>query len=221
MKLALIPAYDEPTRANLSIGQRIPWDANTQTLFDAHATRANLHKQLTASPRVTALFCMSHGTPTALRAQSGDALTQQPNDARALTGVHVFAYACHTATSLGRYVVREAKCAPAWLGYTGAITAPPDDPTLSPLFASLFHWIAEHFHQISARDLIDALKQRCDHAAEQVDQLCDQDPSLDVMGAYYALNHLWQRLRAWITDPDAHTPPLQHAEAPPPSLFGP
>ena len=218
--IVFVPAYDEPTRANQAVARDLPrgldidvgdgWLKDTyRLLLGAHATRANLLNVLEARPEP--LFAMAHGRPHCLLGQGHDqALLAQ--DAPILEQRPVFAFACHTAAQLGRAMAGQGV---TWWGYIIEVSAPDDRELLRPLFVSIFAYIRSAFVDAGSPagrlDVLMRTKALCDHAAETVDTLADDDPALDVMDALRSLRDIWQLLRIW--SPGAESPE-RHPHAP-------
>ena len=59
-------------------------------------------------------------------------------DAASLAPRAVFAFACHTATEMGRVFAENGT---DWWGYTGAISSPTTDPEILPLFVEIFRFM--------------------------------------------------------------------------------
>lgn len=161
------------------------------------------------------MFAMSHGERDRLLCADGTALGA--DDVALLGDRSVYAYACHTSTALGALVSMHGTI---WWGYTGAVSAPVEHPKIVPIFASLFGFIATHLDRACTDAQIDAviasLHEQCWDAADEIDRLSQQDASIDILGAYYALHHIWDRLRVWSPGADA---PRKHPAAAPPDLL--
>jgi hypothetical protein len=208
-----IPRYDSATEANLVVAQRI-LPEGAYVLFADLATRAGLLNALAAQEGP--LFAMAHGRPSWLLAQNGDkALGVE--DIFLLAGRGAFAFACHTAGELGRVV---AGVRGSWWGYTGSVMAPDVSPHFLPLFVEIFSYIrgafAEAFSTQERMDIILQIAALCEDAQEEVAELWEADPSIDIGSALFCLLHIWQRLRVW--EPGAEAP-LLHPSAPPPLLL--
>jgi len=128
--IVFVPAYDEATAANLAIATALMTD-DCRALVDERARREFLLPAL-AAPGVP-LFAMTHGRPQLLRGQGG-APALVIADAASLAPRAVFAFACHTATEMGRVFAENGT---DWWGYTGAISSPTTDPEILPLFLSV------------------------------------------------------------------------------------
>jgi hypothetical protein len=211
-----VPGYDPATRANLAVAVLI-LPADGIPLLGEDATRSALLAALADdSPSERPLFAMSHGRFSRLLAQGGETALSD-GEVGLLGGRVSFAYACHTASDLGRLAADQGG---VWWGYTGAITAPDVSPLFSPLFGKIFSFIRDTFavaHSRAAREaVLLRIAELCQAAEREVDELLDMDDDLDVTTAYLCLLHIWQRLRVWETGRNI---PLQHPASPPPSLF--
>lgn len=191
--IIFVPAYDEATRANLAVAQELQAPHTAHCLLGHGAQRAALLRTLLAYG--DPLFAMSHGKPDHLCAPDNTpALTT--TDAAALGQRAVFAFACHTAASLGRTL---AASGVTWWGYIKEVTAPDSSDSLRPLFVDIFRYIYETFassNSSTARsNIITHIKQLCDSASFRIDQLAEADLTLDVFEAFQSLRDIWQLLR--------------------------
>lgn len=214
-----VPGYDPQTRANLAIAQRlVPRDPEGDTrLFDSAAQRAALVNAL--STRASPIFAMSHGRQDRLLAQGGKPAIEESDTPllSLLVGQSVFAYACHTATRLGRVASEHGA---TWWGYTGKVQCPVDTPPFDRIFVELFQLVLEHFWTSASHDarsaFLDEFKSRCDLAAREIDEIGDEYPDVDTFSAQLCALHVWDRLRIWVKGADG---PEQHPEARPPTLI--
>ncbi len=172
--IVFVPAYDEPTRANLAVARDLPRPADDgagdrwprgadRSLLDAHATRANLLNMLGGDP--DPLFAMAHGRPDCLLAQDhAEALLA--GDAPALARRPVFAFACHTAAQLGRDMARQGV---TWWGYVFEVSAPDERDLLRPLFVDVFAYLQGAFagagSPAARLHVLARTKDLCDHPA--------------------------------------------------------
>ena len=211
--ILFVPGYDPATEANLAIAVRIA--GRSRALLSDEATRERLLEAL-AEPG-DPLFAMTHGRSDRLLAQNGVTGLGQP-DATALGSRSIFAFACHTATDLGRSF---AQAGAAWWGYTGTISAPDSAPELLPVFSEIFAYLLAAFeHADSTEERLEVLielAERCHTAERRIDDLLETDPDLDAGTAYLCLLHLWDRLRIW--EEGKAGVPLQHPASKPPLLF--
>jgi hypothetical protein len=209
-----VPGYDPATRANLAVAERI-LSARCASLLDEAATRRSL--LLTLAERGSPLFVMSHGRADDF-AEHGGGVAFSPQDIWRLGRRPVFAYACHTATGLGKVAADHGT---AWWGYTGAVTTPPDSsPRVLSLFVSIFRYIRDAFPDARSPEQRSAvllrLAELCHEAEGEIDELLEADPDFDAMSALLCLLHIWERLRIWEPGLDA---PKMHPEAKPPVLL--
>lgn len=216
--IVFVPVHDAETEANLRVVSAITLPAGTVVLIGREAERSALLASLTSTPEssMRPLFAMGHGSPDRLhRDATSVALTV--DDVPAIGPRSVFAYACHTASHLGREAGRHGI---NWWGYTGAISAPADHPRLVFVFARLFGFVIDTFPSASTmsqiRDALDHLARACQDAADEVDLMAASDESISVLEAYYALHHLWDRLRVWLA---GAAEPMMHPSAAPPILL--
>jgi hypothetical protein len=210
--ILFVPGYDPATEANLAIAARLL--GQRRVLLRENATREALLRVLESSGEP--LFAMSHGRSDKLLAQGGGTALAEV-DAPALGSRTVFAFACHTATDLGRSA---AQAGATWWGYTGTITAPDASAELQPLLGEIFIYLSAAFATAvsteARRSVLIQLGEQCHVAESRIDDLLETDPDLDAGTAYLCLLHLWDRLRIWEAGAEA---PLQHPEARPPLLF--
>lgn len=160
---------------------------------------------------------MSHGRPDRLLAQRGEtALASE--DLQLLAPRPVFAFACHTASLLGREASRGGT---VWWGYTGRITAPELSHEVLSLFTSVFGYIRDAFapadSAASRRAVLLRIAELCHEAEREVDDLLlATDVDLDAASVLLCLLQIWQRLRVW--EPGVPEP-MKHPDAPPPILL--
>ncbi len=219
--ILFVPAYDEPTRSNLAIAERLTGAPNDLRLFAEDATESNLRRSLSRldDGATAPLFAMSHGTKQALRAQGGDAALSEDDlsSLGLLAPRPVFAFACHTATVLGRAAASQGVI---WWGYTGAIQSPVAEEPFRDLFVPIFDLLCVAFSCAATyeerRELLEQLHRRCRSAERAVDDALEADPAVDPSEALLCLLHLWDRLRIWVPGNDA---PECHPAAKPPSLM--
>lgn len=118
-------------------------------------------------------------------------------DARALSRKAVLAFSCHTGTEFGRVMSRSGN---VWWGYTGLITAPPEEATetglIEPVFAFLVHAFLTMRDEVPPVGFFVRLQEVCDAAANGFDELHMAGLDVDV-GTYHCLLHVWDRLRVW------------------------
>lgn len=216
--IVFVPAYDAETYANLAVVSAIEFAPDSLTLLGPAADRPALMHCLAAtnhaSPRP--LFAMSHGERDRLRCQ-GALAALDVADLPTIGSRSIFAYACHTATHLGREASHHGAI---WWGYTGAVSSPCDHPRLVGVFARLFAFIIQAFPSAHTEEQIshalDALARQCKDAADAVDHMAEADDSINVLEAYYALHHMWDRLRVWLA---SSSDAVKHPEAAPPILL--
>lgn len=207
-----VPGYDPATEANLALAVRILPEAS-RALLGESATRERLLTAL--AEEESALFTLSHGQAAAILEQGGTpALT--PDDTNVIGRRPVFAYACHTTAILGRIAARNGA---TWWGYVGSVTAPDVPEILLPIIGRVFIRIRDAFATAESagerRQLLLDIAEACHQAEVLIGELQEADPELDTLNAYYCLLHLWQRLRLWES---GAAEPIQHPEAPPPTL---
>lgn len=219
--IVFVPAYDPQTRANLHIARRlVPGSGHADapiTLFEHAADRVALASLLVinAGP----LFAMSHGRQDQLLGNGGQpAISEDDEAVLTLLGARaVFAYACHTATRLGRLAAEHGA---TWWGYTGKLQCPVDQAPFDQLFIGIFQLIADRFwaatSHASRSVLLDELKTLCELAAREIDEVGDAHPDADTFSAQLCALHVWDRLRIWSTGEEG---PEHHPEARPPTLM--
>lgn len=212
--IVLIPDYDEATQANAIIAEHVRFPVRSSMLVGEYAMGAQLRDLLEKAP--SSLFAMSHGSPNTLFAQGGEAALSVEH-AELVAGRQVFAFACHTASHLGREVARTGGC---WWGYTGSISAPSTHARLITPFAELFSLLVSRFAEAETSAevicLMGDLTHACEELATSIDGLADEDADFNPLGAHLALRHLWDRLRVWM--PHA-LEPLKHPDARPPLIL--
>ncbi|HSG39396.1 MAG TPA: hypothetical protein VLE27_07135, partial [Thermoanaerobaculia bacterium] len=125
--IVFVPCHDAATEANLAVAEKILTE-DSRPLFKDRATPAELLAALDREE--VPLFAMAHGRPNALLAQDWKTGLSEDN-VSVLGGRSVFAYACHTAGTLGREAARRGA---VWWGYMGAIQSPDSSAVLLPVF---------------------------------------------------------------------------------------
>lgn len=219
--ILFVPAYDEPTRSNLAVAKRLPEQQGEVRLLGDDASARLLRSAIvaTAGDAQRPLYVMSHGTRDAIRAQGGGAALEAADGLHLLLLARraVFAFACHTATVLGRVAATHGV---VWWGYTGAIQSPVSEEPLAGLFAEIFRFLRDSFAGAASREArsqaLEELRRRCREAERAVDEAFEADPSLDPSEALLCLLHLWDRLRIWLP---GHDVPEHHPNARPPALM--
>jgi hypothetical protein len=201
-----IPAYDEATRANLSVITSIIPENSIQ-LLDQRATRENLWQHLNNND---ILFAMSHGNSDVIW-DNNDEAALIPTDNINFVNKRAFVFACFTANELGQHLKSNQSI---YWGYTGSIAAPSDQIELLPLFTPIFQQIITHFPNckdiLEINSLLNTLKTFCNNAENAIDILWETNDTLDVMSSYNCLNHIWNRLRVHHFE---HETPIQHPHA--------
>ena len=182
-----VPGYDEATQANLRVAAAfLPGGALTEHA----AARERLLARLRDSD--DPVFSMAHGERDALLGQSGERALVAEDFASYAPRI-VYAYACHTATSLG---ARAAADGWAWAGYTGPVAAPGKADAEHAALAGVFRVVREGLGNIATGHgtgaWLAAVRDGADAAAEALDAL--EGASLL---AYVCANNLWTRLRVW------------------------
>jgi hypothetical protein len=217
--ILFVPGYDPQTLSNLVIAQQLAAaDMEALTpLLGTEATRAMLTSAIRNGRG--ALFAMSHGQQDKLLGQDGEPAIEEI-DGELLAHLHhytVFAYACHTATRLGRTASAHGA---TWWGYTGRLQCPVHDPPFGELFVELFQLIFDRFWKVADatdRDsLFSDLRARCEAVARAIDDVGDAYADSDTFSAQLCALHVWDRLRIWL--PGAESPE-QHPDARPPALL--
>jgi hypothetical protein len=219
--ILFVPAYDEPTGANLAVAERLPERSDEVRLFGGDATRSKLLAAIlpAAGNLRYSLFAMSHGSRYEVREQGGGTALCEGDwrQLELLVFRHGFAFACHTATALGRVAAEHGV---TWWGYTGTIQSPSREEPFVGLFVSIFDFLREAFAEATSRDararVVDELRRRCNDASLAVDAAFEADDSVDPSEALLCLLHVWDRLRIWV--PGNETPEC-HPAARPPSLM--
>lgn len=211
--IVFVPAYDEATRANLSIAQAIVGHSPHLLLHeDALAERLKTTLQSKPAP----LFAMSHGVEEHFFDQN-DTPALSLKEVHLLSNLPVFVFACFTANAFGKAAARQNAL---YWGYTGRIQTPDPQPLVARHFQTVFKIITDGFpHLRSESDIASflvSLQGTCEHANDQLDKLWDSDPNVDLLEAYHCLLHIWSRLR--VHHPDL-TEPMRHPEAPISDLF--
>lgn len=208
-----VPGYDPATESNLAVAERIlPEDC--RPLLKEHASRENLVAALAREE--IPLFAMAHGVREALLGHGHERAFSE-KDIIVLGRRSVFAYACHTAGTLGREAARGGAI---WWGYTGAIQCPDSSAAFLPVFVGVFSRIRDAFSRARSfedcRAVLLLIGNFYDETVSEVGDLMLDNPDLDTTEANYCLTHLWQRLRVWWPGEEL---PLKHPAAPDPILF--
>lgn len=197
-------AYDEATRANHAVAERVRSEEDV-FLGAEEATGENLHRALLEHD--DPLFAMSHGLDDTIRAQGHDnmppALATDGNSLSALKGRSVFAHACLTGRRLGRAA---SECGSVWWGYDVKVNAPEDDPLLLPVFVEVFSFVKCSFGTARSEEEVDQffheLYERCEGALERLYAI-EQDDGAEVpMGAHQCLIQIQQDLLVWTPGSD-------------------
>lgn len=192
--IAFVTAYDDATRANFAAYGPLREAAD---LLGAGATREALRSRLLAEPEAP-LFAMTHGEERLLRGHEGEAALTT-DDLAELGARAVYAWACHSASGLGRQATRVGA---TWWGYTGAISAPGTSPPEVEVFSALFGEIKGRFWR-DHDAFLGEVHQRCELAAGALDAIAGS------LESYLCLLHLWERLRVWVPgEQDAWKHPL-------------
>jgi hypothetical protein len=198
-----VPAYDECTRANFALAPLITTHSCIK-IFDVNATEEALIQQLTQT--TSPLFAMSHGDVDKLKAQNGQIALSDQN-IHHLGKRSVYAYACNTSVKLGKSA---AKIGSTWWGYSCPISCVSNSPFVQLLFANIFAFIRDNFHQTvtsqQRQAVLDELKNQCEHARAQ---LLDYyvNPSELKFEDFLALQQILDRLRIWasgLPEPEKH-----------------
>lgn len=207
--IIFIPSYDEATAANLAVARHFQLPPESILLMEENATRENMLNAYNNN-RTNSIFIMSHGGRDRIycgNSSSNSAIVVSDKDM--LNDTYVFAFACHTATFLGKEMSSKGNI---WWGYTGAIAAPDaEDEETRLVFAGIFSYIMSQFHQVddvdSAYTVLNQIKILCDQADLILDEQCGE---LGNIGARQCLLHMWDRLRVWFaTTTDEQ--PLSHS----------
>ncbi|MEK8019242.1 MAG: hypothetical protein VSS75_020415 [Candidatus Parabeggiatoa sp.] len=198
-----VPAYDECTHANLTLAQFITTHGCIK-LFDVNATEEALIQELTQT--TLPLFAMSHGDIDKLKAQNGQIALSDKNS-HCLGKRSIYAYACNTSIKLGQSA---AKIGSTWWGYSCPISCVPNSPSVQSLFANIFTFIRDHFHQAvtsqQRQAVLDELKKKCEHAKEQLIEHYVNSSELKTE-EFLTLLQIWDRLRIWapgLQEPEKH-----------------
>ena len=215
-----VPGYDAPTQANLAIARQLAPSSAAGLplcLLGATAKRPALANAL-ASPSIP-IFAMSHGRHDRLFGHGGEpAIEESDEHLLVLLGQRVlFAYACHTATSLGKVASGHGV---TWWGYTGKVQSPVEALPFAPIFVELFQFILDRFWSLANYDaraaFLDELKNCCELAAGKIDEFGDAHPDADTFSAQLCARHTWDRLRIWVKGASG---PEHHPQACPPALM--
>lgn len=211
--IVFVPAYDVSTKANLFIAKYIT-TSTCITLFESKATREELIAALSQANSL-ALFAMSHGVRDALKDHKGK-VALSSKDVNLLNKRTVYAFACHTAAQLGKSA---ADAGSIWWGYSDTISCAVDSPAASEIFTQIFTFIRDNFQIATSSEeiqkMLETLKQMCDEAAAQIDNIDFETEFSDIAEIQMTLLHIWDRLRIWI--PDAEDPE-RHPHGSSPSL---
>ncbi|MEQ9357524.1 hypothetical protein [Coleofasciculus chthonoplastes] len=214
--IVFVPAYDPSTEANIAIAKLIITE-DCVTFFEKKATRQELIAVLSKA-NLLPVFAMCHGVRNALKGHKGEVALSCDNihDLQLLSQRTVYAFACHTATELGRSA---ADIGAIWWGYSDTISCAIDSSSVIPIFTEIFIFIRDNFQRAtSSQDrqrVIEQLKQMCEQAEAQVDQIDAQTEITDITEVYMTLRHIWDRLRIWVPGIQV---PEQHPDASSPSL---
>ncbi len=211
--IVFVPAYDISTKANLFIAKHII-TSNCITLFEIQATRQELIAALSQANSLP-LFAMSHGVRDALKGDKGE-VALSSNDVNLLNKRTVYAFACHTAAQLGKSAADEGSI---WWGYSDTISCAVDSPAVSEIFTEIFTFIRDNFKIATDAEeiqtILETLKQMCEQAAEQIDNIDFETEFSDIAEIQMTLLHIWDRLRIWIPNAEA---PERHPYGSSPSL---
>lgn len=186
--IVFVTDYDGATAANRrALALYLPEDA----LVGAAARRETLVAALREAPG-SPLAVWSHGSHGGPCEQGG----QTALSVDLLTTVaarRAYVYACHTGTSFGG---QAAAVGWTWWGYTGAVSAPGDDPQELAVIGQAF-WATLELFQASdaATTTPERMQQAQDIAARFEEDLDELSAAVD---NYLCLLHLWSRLRAWL-----------------------
>ncbi|HYO72700.1 MAG TPA: hypothetical protein VEU33_42155 [Archangium sp.] len=205
--IEFVTAYDEATKANLSVASGL---LSKSAFVNEAATRANLQAALQERP-FESLVVWSHGNHDGPKAQDG--LPALP--AEVLSSVkprRAWAWACHTGTRFGERVSRLGW---TWWGFTGAITAPDtDEPKMVKLLAGAFEAALVAFQSgqtpSSVTTALVGLRLKLETIQEELDALEAN------LVCYKFLLELWDRARVWFPE---HDSPTTHPEATRPLLL--
>jgi hypothetical protein len=202
-----VPAYDECTRANLTIAQLITTNCyHCIQIFGVDATQDALFKELTKTN--LPLFAMSHGNDSMLKAQDGQIALSNENIHK-IGKRSVYAFACNTAIQLGKSA---AEIGSTWWGYSCPISCAIDSPYVQSIFTDIFIFIRNNFHQATTpqqrQAVLDELKNRCEQAFHKGLSECYAGTLLaPTFQEYQTLLEIWGRLRIWVpglAQPEKH-----------------
>jgi hypothetical protein len=144
--IVFVPCHDPATEANLAVAEKI-LNEDCRPFFKDRATRAELLSAL--GHEDSSLFAMAHGRQNALLAQNGETGLSE-EDVSVLGRRSVYAYACHTAGTLGQEAARKGSI---WWGYVGSVQSPDSSAVLLPVFVGIFSRILKAFsHARSIED---------------------------------------------------------------------
>ncbi|EPL09852.1 hypothetical protein [Pseudomonas sp. CF150] len=206
-----VTAYDEATRANHAIARRMIIDSDIN-LLEFDAVRFNLKANLCSSEG--AIFSMAHGRTIAVIDNNGEYALHEA-DASLLVGFKVFAWGCHTSTTLGYKMSRSDV---VWWGYDCAVTAPDDRIQYIDVFVRVFDSIKKLFvkgvNKLSVLDILEQIRILCVAAEEEFNILIEDD-SCESFAVFSCCNNIWRQLLVWLP---ALSAPLRHPLAPAPYI---
>jgi len=205
-------SHDEVTRCTEAIALAILVEEDVD-LIGARATRVRLHNAM-AVDDCDSVFFMAHGDKNSIyQDDHTPALTIE--DCPIVHDKHVYAWACHTATTLGH---RASFAGGTWWGYDCAVTAidPQDDG--QAIVVSIFAFIKNNFAASSRRreftPFLLRLEELCVDGQRQLDVVFEQYDG-EIFSLYSCCNQIWSRLRIWS---DANDQPVIHPQSPPPYI---
>jgi hypothetical protein len=176
----------------------------------------NLTKSLEEKPQEP-LWVMTHGNSDCFYDQD-DKPTFDLDNAHLLATRKNFVYACYTANELGRKVAQQGG---VYLGYTGQLHLPNEiTTTVADVFRPIFQFIQTNFPVIDneeqASHFLQKLKNLCDNALYDIDELAENEPDTDVLSLYQSIGDFWGRLWIWLPFEEK---PISHNEGAQSPLF--
>jgi len=214
--IVFVTAYDEATKANLSVGKPLAED-HRHVLLEEQATKKNLIALLEKYP-YEPLFAMSHGSEQAeFYGHDGHKreLAINIDDVELFKNRKSYVYACHTGAE-GNLGSNVSKKGGTWWGYSSRVTAPSSVKCICEKQEKLFSFIQNEFEnkhdENEIKEMLNELKTRCEEVDKCVEQECPENITLEVI---MSIKNIWQYLCVWhpssgkaIKHDDAYDKPL-------------
>ena len=192
--------YDEATKGGHMVAQQFPHrmlPVETEKLFGHVATATNLRELLCACPD-RPLIAFSHGKTTHLCGDNGSPAIENA-DGSIIGNRSLFIYACWTSDGLGQVIASHGA---RWWGFTGEISALPQDQRTALVLAKLIGRLINDIPNMHTPSRIRHYLEHhvstlCRAALSELHRLHLSGHRVDPYG-YYAIEHIMQRLRVWL-----------------------